>query len=398
MQNVATDKTAFDRPYDPVSSQGMMRHAIDTESKLNDILNGEQAFDRMLFSASTELAITGGVLAATSLAVHTVAAQTSTTDDLDTIPAVNNTFLFLKAKSGHIIVLRHGTGNIATSSGIDVYLLGNRMVLLYCQGGQWSTVGNNVPLDNLSVTRDPTSADDALSGYAVGSRWVNTTLDRTWVCVDASSGAAIWKAIHNWKNSFIVRAANTNVVGIGCPGSIGGTPSNANANDNDNTWTQTSTSSAANISSGTPARYVRPAHNPIFEGLIKTGSDLTSLFLWIGLFAALPPAANTLTDLGIGFRYSASAGDAGFVPVLFDGVTQNTGTAIGTISTDTVYELRFRVDDANSRVYFSVNNSTEQMLSTNYPGAAAELVFFLYIATSGGVSRSVIHSKFEATW
>ena len=34
--------------------------------------------------------------------------------------------------------------------------------------------------------------DDSASGYAVGSVWVNTTLDISWICVDSSVGTAKW--------------------------------------------------------------------------------------------------------------------------------------------------------------------------------------------------------------
>lgn len=49
-----------------------------------------------------------------------------------------------------------------------------------------------VPTDNLIATTDPTVTDDSNSGYSVGSRWINLTLDKFFMCVDASVGAAVW--------------------------------------------------------------------------------------------------------------------------------------------------------------------------------------------------------------
>lgn len=40
---------------------------------------------------------------------------------------------------------------------------------------------------------DPTASNDITQGYKVGSRWVNTTLDKEFVCVDNSTGAAVWR-------------------------------------------------------------------------------------------------------------------------------------------------------------------------------------------------------------
>lgn len=45
---------------------------------------------------------------------------------------------------------------------------------------------------NMSATTDPTTGDDDGDGYAIGSRWYNLTDDTEWVCLDASTGAAVW--------------------------------------------------------------------------------------------------------------------------------------------------------------------------------------------------------------
>lgn len=45
----------------------------------------------------------------------------------------------------------------------------------------------------LDATADPTTSDDDSAGYSAGSLWVDVTNDKSWVCVDASTGAAVWK-------------------------------------------------------------------------------------------------------------------------------------------------------------------------------------------------------------
>lgn len=42
---------------------------------------------------------------------------------------------------------------------------------------------------------DPTINDDNVAGYFVGSRWVNITLDREFVCLDITTGAAVWLCV-----------------------------------------------------------------------------------------------------------------------------------------------------------------------------------------------------------
>lgn len=47
---------------------------------------------------------------------------------------------------------------------------------------------------NLTATTDPGVGDDTVDGYVVGSRWINTTSDTEFVCLDNSTGAAVWTA------------------------------------------------------------------------------------------------------------------------------------------------------------------------------------------------------------
>lgn len=45
---------------------------------------------------------------------------------------------------------------------------------------------------NLAASVAPTANDDSGSGYAVGSRWINTSTDQEYVCSDATPTAAVW--------------------------------------------------------------------------------------------------------------------------------------------------------------------------------------------------------------
>jgi hypothetical protein len=53
-------------------------------------------------------------------------------------------------------------------------------------------IKRNGILNVYNKTTAPTSTDDNADGYNVGSRWVDTTNDAHYVCVDSSVGAAIW--------------------------------------------------------------------------------------------------------------------------------------------------------------------------------------------------------------
>lgn len=61
-----------------------------------------------------------------------------------------------------------------------------------CDGDEWWALSGNNILNNLSATVAPTVNDDADDGYAVGSKWYDTTNDEAYTCLDATVGAAVW--------------------------------------------------------------------------------------------------------------------------------------------------------------------------------------------------------------
>lgn len=54
------------------------------------------------------------------------------------------------------------------------------------------------PIDiqhNFSAVVDPTASDDENAGYSIGSRWINTSGNTTFICMDDSPGAAVWSLV-----------------------------------------------------------------------------------------------------------------------------------------------------------------------------------------------------------
>lgn len=62
-----------------------------------------------------------------------------------------------------------------------------------------AAIGDNSGLTVLvgSGTASPDADLDSADGYSVGSLYIETDADRVWICVDNSSGAAIWKPCDN---------------------------------------------------------------------------------------------------------------------------------------------------------------------------------------------------------
>ena len=49
-----------------------------------------------------------------------------------------------------------------------------------------------VQKNKFDATGTPTVNNDGTQGYGVGSRWIDITADKEYVCLDASTGAAVW--------------------------------------------------------------------------------------------------------------------------------------------------------------------------------------------------------------
>lgn len=63
--------------------------------------------------------------------------------------------------------------------------------------------GGIAGINKLNATTAPTTGDDSGDGYSVGSMWIDTTNDRTYICVDSTVAAAIWR------EDVVVTAAQT---------------------------------------------------------------------------------------------------------------------------------------------------------------------------------------------
>lgn len=60
---------------------------------------------------------------------------------------------------------------------------------------------------NLTATTDPAATNDATQDYAKGSRWVNTSSKREWVCVDPTATAAVWILVGQFADAQYATAA-----------------------------------------------------------------------------------------------------------------------------------------------------------------------------------------------
>ena len=91
------------------------------------------------------------------------------------------------------------------SDGTDVWLCVDASV----GAAVWIQLTTSSILDNFSAIVDPAVGDDTADGYSAGSRWYNTATDNLFLCVDATLGAATWLRIDNINHNFAAVADPT---------------------------------------------------------------------------------------------------------------------------------------------------------------------------------------------
>jgi len=63
-------------------------------------------------------------------------------------------------------------------------------------------------LDKLDATTAPTVSDDNTEGYSIGSEWFDITNKKKYSCLDASTGAAIWKEAAGGTNDVVMHTSS----------------------------------------------------------------------------------------------------------------------------------------------------------------------------------------------
>lgn len=135
---------------------------------------GINAYSLRMAEPGSELTISSGAITPVA-SVHTVGAESVTTDDLDTINtsgfdqlSVNSIThrprLILRAASGDTITVKHGTGNISLNGAADYALSGDKQVELSWNGTNWTDLavpgsgggGSSLPVDDTTaLVQDP---------------------------------------------------------------------------------------------------------------------------------------------------------------------------------------------------------------------------------------------------
>jgi hypothetical protein len=119
---------------------------------LTDLATLIETLQAGIYDAATELTINGSGAITPTQAVHTVRANSGTTDNLDTITLTNSSMVALAARSGDTITIRDSVDNIRTYSGEDLTLTGDQALMAWRIGSLVYVIGGGSPAPSLNVT------------------------------------------------------------------------------------------------------------------------------------------------------------------------------------------------------------------------------------------------------
>ena len=144
---------AANLPYFPSLPEGGMASAVIiiqgadttvTESMIYDVrtlFDPPQIPHPIVLDGATTLQIASGAVTATT-DFHLLQSESGVADELtDIVEAKDRQLLLIQALPGHTITVKHAAGNIYLNGSADFELSGNKSLLLFHDGTNWSDVG-----------------------------------------------------------------------------------------------------------------------------------------------------------------------------------------------------------------------------------------------------------------
>lgn len=125
---------------------------------------------------------------------------------------------------------------------------------------------------------------------------------------------------------------------------------------------------------------------------VRPVDDVTTVRYWLGIFSSTPTASDDNTANALGFRFSTEVPDAGWVGYARNstGPTSGTTSSLGTVVADSVYRLRMRlIRSGTPTAYFSVNDGTEQALTSGIPATGGTQAPYITVEPRGNVARPI---------
>lgn len=421
---------------------------------IQNALNGVQAFDAVTVGIAEALTIAAGVVTATKTHIVVDTEASAATDELDTInsPAEGKIIFLRIANAARTVRVKHNTGNIRTWNGKHLLVdTDNAVVQLTGTASVWiasvvlsntislgnntsSTLASDVFTRSMSVHKltPETGTYDELTNIAGAVAQENDLLvispvtgaavkvksrnlinladgrervlygsnalmllnkDGSWVDVIPTNHLMPRPGFNNWWREKAA-AATYEPMGM-ASGTNAGAGAVTNSNGDDGTFVSQAIAATTGTFGGrrsTTYNLVRVKHDPRFTAVIRTGSDVTNLRIWVGLFSAMVTNVDTIAGAteAAAFRFSTVAADVNWKGICKDATTQSAASDTGVaVAADTKYKLSLWVLSDTGAVYFSVNDRPATFVITNLPANATDLGFVVTAVTTTNTAKAL---------
>lgn len=84
------------------------------------------------------------------------------------------------------------SGSVIVFVGTDTATIRNGDTFRKLDDGSTTNVSESSLKNSFAETTDPGVSDDNTQDYQIGSLWINVTLDKAFICLNAATGAAVW--------------------------------------------------------------------------------------------------------------------------------------------------------------------------------------------------------------
>ncbi len=174
------------------------------------------------------------------------------------------------------------------------------------------TLDGQLPLSTFNKTVAPTATDDSAAGYAVGSRWLDTTNNKVYVCIDSTATAAIWQEQlpdGGTADNLTITTADING-GTVDNTTIGGATAAAG------TFTDLTSTNSATLQHSATTRLATAADGVDVTGDLSISGDIDNV---VNISATTNISAATFTGNGSGLTNVTAEGGPLFEKSLFGG-------------------------------------------------------------------------------
>lgn len=196
-------------------------------------------------------------------------------------------------------------------------------------------------------------------------------------------------------------AATLTTSGFAAAPTVTGTP--ASADDADGPWQDYVSGGVSGNTGGlnSAAAVCRRDWDPVFVARIKTGSIITNLRYWVGLFSGSPVASGAPALHLAGFRYDAPPSSPLDATAFWRCATDDGGaaptvtTTTVAIATSTLYLMAIKLGGGS--VEFFVNGTRVASHTTDLPGLTTSLSYYATVTTLSAATRNVKVSRLGLT-